>query len=291
MCVLIKVKLKSKLSNEFDLKLRPKGTTFVLYNLQTHVSGCGYDVRINDCPVFRHKKRPVSGCVPVNEWVIPGINTLSIVLRPPTGEHRISNDATIEVIVEDSNESTREESVLAKVTVSGGAFQESESSPEIVVVKEQEDQLILTCRFAVPSDFPDPVWLTSQPIPESKDWYDLLTEQYQTLWNALSARDFGAVIDMSTERNKERSAAYGDDISDEMQRQQASYEEAFDIEGMHLASLAADELKVDVFGNGRLVQLVDGYGQDCIQLMNDNGPFIAQFQFIFRNDGPPVICR
>ena len=60
------------------------------------LSGCSYDARINDVSVMEGRF-PVVVDLPVNEWVIPGDNRLSLRLTPMPGQTEIGESAKAEI--------------------------------------------------------------------------------------------------------------------------------------------------------------------------------------------------
>jgi hypothetical protein len=261
-----------------------------LYSLRIQVTDCSYDVRVNDCPIVRHWSRHVSGTFPINEWIAGGPNTLAIKIGPRRGEDTISDSSELRLSIDSRNEVDDRTNCVTSIIIQSGKLNTRETADTVRVLREGEDT-ILAGTFIADVPFGDWKWQSSSKIVDLEAWRKLLLAEYQTLHAAIASQDTASIIDRSSERNVDRGVAYFSSKEEQQSIQRNSYAEVFLTPDMTLAPLQIDSLQLEVFGGGRLSQLIDPLNQACIQVIHKDRQFLAQFPFIFRNNNGPVICR
>ncbi|TFY99029.1 hypothetical protein [Ramlibacter humi] len=236
---------------------------------------CAFDIRLNDVPVLPPgtPTRDVEVTLPVNHWVVPGRNTLSVV--PDLQGQRKAQGAC--------------ESSVALLSAPAGK-PASARAPLIEMrwpaagPRPKEPFAAARAQVELPESLPAWAWMRSDVIAADRRTRAELVREYQRLWDAASRREVRQVLPAFAERNRELAAAFHTEEA-EMARRAAMLEKLSQDRSLALFPLEPEDAELVVFAGGRLAKLTRWDGQPMLAFNYKDGSGSETFDVVFRRSG------
>lgn len=256
-----------------------------------NISGCAYDVRINDVTIMDDKKGfPVSVDMPVNEWIVSGKNQLSIHIRPIGHDTDISTiaEGSATLLVRQSGTPIELNQPISRLAYSHSGVDEkskiinsttpgkydsnnkfiSSAEGDVIVgevaikISADEKEVIITQDVEFYSSLPKWAWTDSDIIPNTEDTRKQLIKEYQQIWNLLNSKDVKEkIIPQFTERTKELAQGY---YVGEIEMVPMDLEKSPFNPELELAALYEDRSYLKISANGRLATLLHDWNDDAM---------------------------
>lgn len=283
------------------------------FMLGINISGCAYDIRINDVTIMDDKKGfPISVDMPINEWIIPGENQLSIHIRPTGNEAEISTiaEGSATLLVRQSGTPVElnlpisrlayshngidDKSKIVNSTSSGkydssNKFTSSAEGDVIVgesAVKVSDDKkvVIITQSIELYSSLPKWAWTDSDIISNTEDTREQLIKEYQRIWNSLNSKNVkGKIIPQFAERTKELAQGY---YVDEIKMIPTDLEKSPFNSELELIDLYEGRSYLKISANGRLATLLHDWNDDAMIVYNiPEKNMMETYDITFRKSG------
>ncbi len=272
------------------------------YTMDVETNQCGFDIRINDCPVGRHHYKATTFNRPINEWIINGNNVITIDLFGLEAGAAVSPDATIGVKLLLRDELDDQFQTIASMEFSGVTLEsDGDESPLLAspessgFVLEQVSHAPLRLRRDVNLEVPfGPwAWQTSKKIDVSLETLAELKTEMQKLHQRLASEDYEGLASVSQERIKEQSAAYYMTDQERTSGMKEALMELMNTPDHNLEPLYDGQLRINGWADKRLVSIADIYDQSVIRTSDSEDMFLGVANFIFRQaaDGTWIVCR
>lgn len=269
------------------------------YTAAVNVSGAGFDMRINDCPIAAHRKRSISTVVPLNEWIHNGPNQLSVELRPLPRETEVRPNAefTLEVRVREDRDPTQrfvcelayrnaQMKVWGQDDAPGqGAHVELAARPDGSLFSLQP--VFMQVPFA-PWGWRDaPTYRNTPSVRKS------LLDEISRLHTLFSRNDLDTLFELCRERSLDWATAYYGDYEDAVAATRSTFESICLEPTFSLQPAITERTKLHVYGHGRLAYLTNHLDESTIYYADQEVSVVGQLKFIFRlnEDRQWVVCR
>lgn len=267
------------------------------YSVSINVGNCGYDIRMNDCPLQAHRKRSISTRMPINEWIHRGDNRLSAQLFPLPYEDSLRPDARLSIEIhvreDEGNDSEIVDHIEFRADDLSAEDSETRASAADVVAGKEADTRRIERDIAIDVPFETWNWHRSELITATDDIRSELLAECDKLHACFAAGDLDRVVELSEERNRERGAALYLSMDEMTAMQRQSYKSLSDDYGFTLQPPIKDDAILTVYGEGRLARLANRFGEATLFYADESVTTIGQLTFIFRRnkDGRWIICR
>ncbi len=265
------------------------------FTLGVDLSGCSHDARINDVSII-DGDFPVVVDVPVNEWVIPGENQLSIRLAPLPGETVLGESAKVEIRLQmrPKGAPRSEDRVLATVRFGGGSTDKEDGSAGSasgdglvgsVRIEETPGQpgIWVHGTVAMSESLPRWAWLDGDVLPDTKGTQEAVEAQYQELWDMLAtAPTEEQVLPLFAERSRELAIAYG---VPEAKMAPTGLVKTAGSEEFEIVPMYLEHAKFKLFAGGRLAKIFFWSGGALFNFNHKTEKLSKQFDVTFRRSG------
>lgn len=287
------------------------------FSLGIKISGCIYDIRINDVSIMDDQNGyPVSVDMPVNEWITPGSNTISISMQPLEDEEKLAASAqgTITLNVRQSGTPAETNLPISKLSFSNngadnnsklygttayGKYDSKKSfistengdvSIQKATITEDLNGLVASQEIELKSSLPKWAWIDSEEIQNNEETKKQLIKEYQKIWTALNTKDVkGKIVPQFIERTKELALAY---YVDESQMAPTDLEKSPFNEELELPPMYEDHAKLIVFANGKLAKLLRWNDEAMIIFGHKEKDIMTTYDITFRKqNGKWIITR
>ena len=246
------------------------------YTVFIDVRGCGYDLRINDCPLVKHRHRPTSCAIPVNHWLHSGANVLTAQILPLPDENRIRSDARLQfdLLVREDGEGPNEHVASLSIEKTG----------------ETIKPLRETVQITVP--FPPWNWHSAPVLETNEAVLNSLLSELDVIHGLVAGNNISGLVDLAQERISETAVATYQSNADVAEGLRDSWKSLISEPGFILQPPEKQSVMLWLFGEGRLAMVTDRYAQATIFCSNPDG-LSARAELLFRQDleGKWVICR
>lgn len=214
-----------------------------VYSVQVDVVGCRFELRANDVPLLRSERgRPINSEFPLNEWIRSGTNNITIAVRPPKERPDFDDSARASA------------TVFSKIAGQPRKSRSEVKKIEGKLPKGQVHEHTVAVDFTAQVPFPASVWFSAPPIAAAES---ILTERIRALHKMLANRDITGFIASVEARERELAACYYQTFEERASNLRFTLEALTSPNKARLLDLPT-ELRVELFANGRLAEVVGG---------------------------------
>ena len=270
-------------------------------------AGCDYIPEVNG--VNFKNSLGTAGVVkthmPINQWLKPGKNTISLILKPGDDADKLVQwDQACEAVVtlqvksadqkhnyqpimtyhfhSKANNITKNESHFKGTTEAGQLdssqdFKRVDSGGDIQIGPIHIEQIDteygpgvkMTREVDLPLPFPKWAWFDSDQIPDNEETKKELVKQYETIWHAIKDNHLDSIKDLFNQRNQEFAEAFYKPLS--FFKPIQSIQSNIDNSHMELGGpFNPDHVHVVRTGHNKLAALVLNNGDGGCIFFNDN---------------------
>ncbi len=276
------------------------------------VSGCLYDIRINDVTVTEEiRGLPMSADLPVNQFMLSGKNLLSMHLRPIGEETELSPSAEVSasLLIRQSGTPRESNQTIASLRYRAGreeledriagstptgkkdstnGFLSSDTGDVNVDSIESLSTpdgkgVIIRREIELTTSIPRWAWLDSDDIPETEETRKELSLQYQKIWDLLKSGNVqGKLPPLFAERTKELATAF---YSSEPEMAPNGLEEVVANQEYEIADMYLDHALFRILGKGKLARFLFWNGMPLINFNHKTEEMSKNFEIMFRKSG------
>lgn len=257
--------------------------THPLYSLEFKIYGTGAEIRLNDIPLLSHDAEgQTSAQKPIPESVINGENVLTIKSYPlKEDEYQYQNGAYIEatISVREKNAPINNSMPLLQLKLNpefkpekllNGTIEEL-GNTNYSILKHDTKETLAQRSAEIITPYPRWAWQDGKTIENTQENFSSLLEVYKKIWNALNNGDIDKVKSYYSPAASEFATAYH--YSDESEGHRI----------MNTGGLINDndwklgdldkllqkfDYRLDIFGNNKLVHIVDQKERSPIVYLN-----------------------
>lgn len=259
-----------------------------VFEVKARVTDVRCEVRVNDVPVLRLPGGHVVTEFDVNPHVFTGENTLSLTVRPKRrGEDFGENAACTVSFQRRASKDATEAETLATLIFSGPAADVSsgfERSPGFATTAPpavERTGIRATQRFDLVTPFKPWSWMTAPPIRVNESVRTELLNEYRRVWQLMRRRDIDALVRECMNQARDWQEAYYLASEEEAVRL-LGVPQTFADQSVEIDDFPDTDLKVELLGGGRLIQLVDDQGESPLVLrVKDVSNMTGRFVCIF----------
>lgn len=221
------------------------------YTCTIDLGGLPYEIRVNDCPIWKEKKGySVKTEFPINKWIAGGKNYLSI-KATPSSDHQPLGSVGIRVRAKgtDANNAQLVTNTKVAEALAIAARKESEGN--------NLNEITATVEFEANVPFPTSGWLRGPAISLSDEDRRTLEKLTKAFWDALSQKDIETVMRLLSIRIPEVAASQyqtGDEHRNDIR---AEFEGVLNDPDLHVFEYYDDSLDIVTYAEGRLFTVVD----------------------------------
>lgn len=259
------------------------------YTVQVTASGCAYDVRLNDGPLFEIPEGyPGTIELPANPWLRTGDNELSLLLRPMPGASTFDRDTDCEAVVY-VREAGQDRSQRTEVTRLRYAFGTGGPVP----LPGSAEPLRVNKPFPLQLPLPRWRWLSGVPIRNAGAARRQLASELEAWHGLLRAGNVEALLATQALRDEELAAAYYQPLDARRAETRRELEGLVGGADGRLVDFSAKDLTLRVFSRGRLARLDDPEGESPIHYFQRGSSLVTYLPLVFTQstDGNWRICR
>jgi hypothetical protein len=252
------------------------------FTLVISVFGCRAALHVNDVPVFSEdcSDARIDVELPLNQWVHTGRNSLTARLAAGADEegnptYPLSSAdvvCTLDLCVRPYGTPHTVRVRVSGIAYEGGEWKTGDAGTEGSPVRTLAgaDAAAAAWReVELQTPFPTWTWHRAESLHLDDATTNELLAQYRRAWALLRGGDVDAVRALAADNAAEIQAAFF--LPDARAAQRMLELEALAADpSMSLAPMALD-LRMEVFGDGRLARLVDGAGSSPIRFADRNG--------------------
>jgi len=274
-------------NNDFSSYKKPN------FTIEFSAKRLGLEIRVNDIPAFSSENTGFMTLeIPVNEYMINGKNSLSIITHPlfddddeQEEDYIPGSSVNVALYIREDDEPTDNRVLIDNVVITPGnaylqtpndpvALQEGQSNAsqdsKFNIIKDAKvldyplygnfiKQVITTWAIEdIKSNLPRWQWQDGATIPSSQATYKSLSTAYSKLHTAFMRKDLTSVKQLSEQRSKELAIAY------HLKNTDAGFD--YSALGKHIdhetikiyEKVFLDHTKLEVFGHGKLARIMDG---------------------------------
>jgi len=267
-----------------------------IFVLEFTIFGSGADVRLNDIPALHHDASgKTKSEKPVPEFIIDGINTLTIKSFPTTDDNNEYRegaiiDITLSVRERDGNPSTNNPVLHLRLNPTNkndelfaGSSQElGETNPRLISHTDTES--IVERDISIKSPFPRWAWQDGKNIENTKENYESLLAYYKELWDALNTGDLNSIYMHYDPAAEEFASAYHHDDKKSGHRIMNTGGLINDGDwklGLISNFLKKFQYKIDIYANGKLAKIIDQKNRSPIVYLGRKAKIINIQKFGF----------
>jgi hypothetical protein len=269
-----------------------------VFSAAVDVFDCGYDLRINDCPLQESWGNPVSCIQVVNEWLRNGRNVLTAQLLPLPGEDRLRPGAQLNLELTVREDSGEQREVVGRLVFQAGqaSFRQGRAAGWLeprLASRRDGPRLCLSLPLQLDVPFPRWAWEDAPAIPASVETIRGLFAELTALHGLFAAGDVEAVIARSRERNSERAISNYSDLAEQEEGQRDSYLSLRNNPAFGLQPLLPENVQLRLHGDGHLARLVSDFGESPLYYADKDAACLGELLFLFRRSrgGGWVVCR
>jgi len=255
------------------------------YTVQLNMAGCGYDVRVNDGPLYANVRGyPVVVEMPANRWIRDGGNEVSFHLRPQAGKAALDEGAKASAVVyvreKEADRETRRE--VARLEYPGAA-----------TVDRHGDETIVATRFSAAVPFGPFRWFTSPEIPAGEATLNELLGELENFQRLLAAKNMEAILAAVRARDREDAPALYQTLEEQTASSRREYQQFFDETEYTLRPLHTKDVRLRIFGHGRLALVSMKNGQSPLYYLTADRQTAGYLTLVFCRDvkGRWVVIR
>ena len=300
--------------------------------LALHISfaGCSYLPEINGV----NFKEPLGGTdavvstiIPINQWLKPGKNTISLKLWPGEGWEQAYQagqdcEATVKLQVKNARAPTSEYKTIeqfnfhsslkditpdkshTKGTTEAGQLksynnlERVDNDGDIKIGSMQIEKIDtdtgtgvkMTREVDLPLPFPKWAWFDGDQIPDNEETKQELIKQYQKIWDALNNQNIQSLAPEFQQRIKEYAQAYY--VPEKKMNFVNDLQEAQKDPQKKLGDFIPKYEYLQVFGDGKLARLTIWDGTEAIYFNHKDKDLSDNYDFVFmKKDGKWQVIR
>jgi len=279
-----------------------------IFYLEFNIYGAGAEIRLNDIPVYYHDAEgQISSQKPIPESIIDGENILTI--RSFTFEedgYKYKEGAYIEAIIFTRKKNTHlnDGQVILQLklnpTNTDDKLLENTLSDyddrKAVVLSHDEKQTVVQRSTNIKSPFPRWAWQDGQVIGDTPENLKSLFEVYKNIWSTLNSGEMDKIRELYDSAAQEFAGAYhyqdkkhGHRVMNTGGLVNDSDWGLADINKL----IGKMKYKLDIYANGRVVQIIDQDNRTPIVYYNKNVKMLSvqKFGFYKDNTGEWIMIR
>lgn len=236
------------------------------YTVKIDVSGCGYDIRVNDCPVMADRDgRAVIVEMPVNQWILGGDNLLSAeAVRTPGDPGKCSAQVWVREFERGAGSMVAELSLVVPPAGDTG-----------------EPVLRRQAPFAAQIPFALWRWANVPPGEIGPDDREAVLQQAAGIWNAMAAGNLPLVQQYLLTKSDEICQSRYQTESMRQQELAMQFEDLFDHSQWELAPLDIGDAVLSPYGEKRLFKLTDEVTGDSPVFFISKDSTLATYMDLF----------
>ena len=245
------------------------------YTVQLNVEGCAGDIRVNGAPVYENQRGiPFIVEIPDNHLLRSGPNQLTIRMSPMPGRAALDEGTRVSAIVymRESGQERDARREVARLEYPGAA-----GTPE-------DAATVIGAPFDAAVPFPLFRWFTSPPIDDNAATRDALIRELERIYSLLEQRDMAGILTAVGERDREHASAYYQTVEEQLAETRRMFANLFDPAEYTLRPLRTKNVRLRIFGNGRLARLDLSNGASPIYYMMAGEDMAAYVTLIFCKD-------
>lgn len=271
----------------------------------------GFEIRLNDIPVINIDDSGFMTLeVPVNEYIINGVNEINVITFPPFNDNDEQADNYIDgakieagLYIREDTENSENRKLLNKVSISPiNAYTNNNPIASFLFPLNTDNKEILFKKDAnilnypgygnfnmqvssswktrnINSSLPRWSWQNGQTITDNKETYNDLLKHYQLLYNALKNKDIESVKKISEPRSKELSSAFYLNGPDAGFEYSALGKDINSNDISLYEKLYLDGTKLELLAHGKLARITTGDHTQPILYLNYDTEQLYQHQF------------
>ena len=261
------------------------------YTVEVSTDQCGFDIRLNDCPIGRHFNKATSFNRPANEWIINGSNTLTVDLFQLEADAGLSPEAEVSISLKVREENDDQFETLAEIVVVNGQLKEGSDG----VVEEQNKNS--QGRYRIDTELDVALgpwkWQASKVSPSNQETLDSLKAELQSLYALVEDKNLDALVKQSEERIAEHAEAYYMTKQEREDGMRATLKEVLETPGYTLQPFFDGRMRLNRWADGRLFSLTSIFDHSVIRTSSEDGSMLGEIPFIFRkgNDDQWIVTR
>jgi hypothetical protein len=244
------------------------------YTLQIGVCFCRCDIRINDIPLLVEDASGgrIDVELPLNPNIYTGDNTLSFRLFPETSDDNgptvdLDNPnvyCSVEIVRRPYAQEIFDRTVIASIVYRGGAVdnlvESSVEAPGISAIQHGStpNERAFARVVSLTTPLPEWRWVRAPVIEAGAESIRDVLQETRRLWAMLRDRDVPGLRTMLATNAREIQAAYFQPSLEDAWRM-LGIEEMFRNPEAKLGAMS-DNLKLEIFANGRIARLTDSFG-------------------------------
>lgn len=259
-----------------------------VFDLKARVTDVRCEVRVNDVPVMRLPGGHVVTEFDVNPHVFTGENTLSLIVRPKKrGEDFGEHAAAIVSLQRRASKDAKEGDTLATLIFSGpgadvaSGFERSPGFATVTPPAVERMGIRATQKFDLSTPFKPWSWMTAPPIVVTESVRTELYNAYRRVWQLMRSRDIDGLTRECMNQAQDWQEAYYLGSEAEAVRL-LGVPQTFADPSVEVDDFPDTDLKVELLGGGRLIQMVDDQGDSPLVLrVRDVSNMTGRFVCIF----------
>jgi hypothetical protein len=233
------------------------------YILEVESFVCNTVVYINGVPIFREVKGlPNDVAIPINEWIRPGTNSISVQMQSRDGEP-FGRESRIAVSVKSSEKGERANAVETFST----------SSPDFTTQETPKMNFSNHGVFTSHLNFNEPSWMQSRVIELTNELLvHRLVHVMEEIWGMFKKEDAQGLAEVFNFRNEEFAIAHYIPVAQRTVDLISNLEETWANSEYQLLSYDLKHLVPRIYGDGRLFTMEDKEGYPGIMYMDFKTP-------------------
>ena len=283
------------------------------YTIYFKAAGVGIEIRLNDIPVINIENSGMMGLeLPVNEYVINGVNELKVITFPifddnddQADNHLNGAKISVGLYVREDGEPEAKRKLITEATITPlNAYSSSDIKSTITINNDSIDaenttfdivkdarildyplygnfkkQVVTSWKSPVlKTGFPEWQWQKGQVIPDTKETYNSLLKEYAKMHKIFETKDLEELKKLSTHRSHETA------ISMYLKSDEEGFEYAAIHKFMnHPVAELFDEVRTEnsrlvIFANGRMATIQTGGGAEPVIYVDYEDEIIHQLK-------------
>ncbi len=246
-----------------------------LYFLSVDTNNAKTTVMLNDVPLVTSADGDgVKTEKPITTWIMPGKNSLRIVLKALPNQETVSGSAEVTLYLQDNaSEFPKVKDVLASIVFPG--------DKEVTAKTLQIDEAV-EFEFTAPQSFK--LWHEAQTVTQlTGSDKQQMADYLRALQNALTSNDEKTAVDLQMYKIHEDAVAENKDPQDLVEVTKSNYSWLASQGTLSATQIDLSKLVFNVVSQGKLVHVVNPNGTDVVHL--ESSDMVFEIPAFFANVG------
>ncbi len=250
----------------------------IYYSLQVDAISAGYDIRINDIPVYADPNgNPVSVEFPINHFLITGLNILQVSISPAKHETEFVNHSLTEFKIY-----SRE---ISDLTVNRKLIASAKFPDYINNEKLKKAVIPSKTEFTASLLLDTPVWSTAPVLKLNEETINEALGIYKEFFNALKSKNLDAILKLTQIKNKVFADCFYTSLNNNVNRVRDSIKGEFDDSFNHLTDFDIQKKIPELHAFGKLVSIKNDEGRSPLYFYNSETGISTEYEiYLCRKD-------